>query len=47
MDDSKEFFLSVGLDAILAPTLTVYREVSKYQGWYLNLMERQSTSLAA
>lgn len=37
MDDSKEFFLSVGLDAILAPTLTVYREISKYQGWYIAL----------
>ena len=37
IDDSKEFFISIGLDVILAPTLTVYREVSCYQGWYINL----------
>jgi len=37
LDDSKEFYLSLGLDTILAPTLTVYREISKLQGWYINL----------
>jgi len=36
-DDWKEFYLSLGLDTILAPTLTVYREVSKNQGWYVLL----------
>jgi hypothetical protein len=25
------------LDTILAPTITVYREISKNQGWYVNL----------
>jgi len=37
LQDSKEFYLSAGVDVILAPTLTVYREVSKLQGWYVNL----------
>lgn len=35
--DSKEFYLSGGVDTLLAPTLTVYREVSKLQGWYIAL----------
>ena len=37
VDDSKEFYLSAGVDVLLAPTLTVYREVSTLQGWYINL----------
>jgi hypothetical protein len=37
LDDWKEFYLSMGLDTILAPTITVYREISKNQGWYINL----------
>jgi len=37
LDDWKEFYLSLGLDTLLAPTVTVYREVSKNQGWYVNL----------
>jgi len=36
-DDWKEFYLSLGLDTLLAPTLTIYREVSKNQGWYVLL----------
>jgi hypothetical protein len=36
-DDWKEFYLSLGLDTLLAPTVTVYREISKNQGWYVNL----------
>ncbi len=36
-DDWKELYLSLGLDTLLAPTLTVYREVSKNQGWYVHL----------
>ncbi len=35
--DSQEFYLSVGLDTLLAPTLTVYREMAHYPAWYLNL----------
>jgi len=37
LDDSQEFYLSVGVDTILSPTITVYREVSKLQGWYIDL----------
>lgn len=37
LDDSKEFYLSAGVDTLLTPTLTVYREVSKLQGWYVSL----------
>jgi len=37
LDDSKELYLSAGVDVILAPTLTVYREVRTLQGWYINL----------
>jgi len=36
-DDWKEFYFSLGLDTILVPTITVYREISKNQGWYVNL----------
>lgn len=35
--DTQEFYLSIGGDVILAPTLTIYRDVDEYQGWYLNL----------
>jgi len=36
-NDWKEFYLSLGVDTLLAPTVTVYREVSKNQGWYVHL----------
>ncbi len=36
-NDWKEFYLSLGVDTLLAPTLTVYREISKNQGWYVHL----------
>jgi hypothetical protein len=35
VDDSQEFFLSLGLDTLLAPTLTVYKEFSHYPSWYI------------
>jgi len=37
VDDSKEFYLSAGVDVLLAPTLTVYREIASYKGWYIDL----------
>ena len=37
VDDSKEFYLSAGVDVLLAPTLTVYREIASYKGWYVHL----------
>jgi len=36
VDDSEEFYLSIGADVILAPTFTVYREFAHYPGWYLH-----------
>lgn len=35
--DSQEVFLTVGLDTILAPTLTVYKEIDHYHQWYAQL----------
>jgi hypothetical protein len=37
LEDSQEIFLSAGLDTLLNPTLTVYREVANYPGWYITL----------
>jgi hypothetical protein len=34
IDDSQELYLSASLDVLLAPTLTVYREVAHLPGWY-------------
>ena len=35
--DSQELFLTVGLDTILSPTLTVYKEIDHYHQWYFLL----------
>jgi hypothetical protein len=35
--DSQEIFVSLGLDTILAPTLTVYKEIDHYHQWYVLL----------
>ncbi len=32
--DSQELFVSLGLDTLLAPTLTVYKEIDHYHQWY-------------
>jgi hypothetical protein len=32
--DSQEVFLTLGLDTILSPTLTVYKEIDHYHQWY-------------
>jgi hypothetical protein len=32
--DSQEVFFTVGLDTILAPTVTVYKEIAHYHQWY-------------
>lgn len=34
VDDSQEVFISVGLDTLLSPTLTVYKEFAHYPSWY-------------
>ncbi|MDY6987809.1 MAG: TorF family putative porin [Thermodesulfobacteriota bacterium] len=36
-DDSQELYLSLGLDTLLSPTLTIYRDFAQYPGWYLLL----------
>jgi hypothetical protein len=37
IDDSQEIYLSVGLDTLLSPTLTVYREIAHLPSWYISL----------
>ena len=37
LPDSQEIFVSLGLDTILAPTLTVYKEIDHYNQWYATL----------
>ncbi|PKN52037.1 MAG: hypothetical protein CVU55_08245 [Deltaproteobacteria bacterium HGW-Deltaproteobacteria-13] len=34
LPDSQEIFVSLGLDTILTPTLTVYKEIDHYRQWY-------------
>jgi hypothetical protein len=35
--DSQELFLTVGLDTLLSPTLTFYKEIDHYNQWYFLL----------
>ena len=35
--DSQELYLSAGLDVLLSPTLTIYRDIDHYAGWYVTL----------
>ena len=35
--DSQEIFLTLGLDTILSPTLTAYKEIDHYRQWYFLL----------
>ena len=37
LDDTQEIYGSIGLDTILVPTLTVYRDIDSYPGWYTTL----------
>jgi hypothetical protein len=45
IDDSQEVFLSIGLDALLSPTLTVYREIAHIPSWYLSFAVSHSFEL--
>jgi len=36
-DDTQEFYLSLGFDVLLAPSLTVYRDFDSYEHWYILL----------
>jgi len=35
--DTEEIYLSMGIDTVLSPSLTVYRDFDEFQGWYINL----------
>lgn len=43
--DSQEVFASVGVDTILSPTLTVYKEIDHYHQWYALLGISHTVSL--
>ncbi len=44
--DSQELYATVSLDVPLAPSLTVYKEITGVQGWYANLGISHSVPLA-
>ena len=37
LDDTQEFYGTVGFNVLLTPTLTIYRDISSVQGWYFHL----------
>jgi uncharacterized protein (TIGR02001 family) len=37
VEDSQELFLKIGGNFLLSPTLSIYREIANYPGWYFNL----------
>jgi len=37
LPDSQEVYASLGLNTLLSPTLTVYKEISHYHQWYFLL----------
>ncbi len=45
VDDSQELFLKIGGNFLLSPTLSIYREIANYPGWYLNLGVSHSINL--
>jgi hypothetical protein len=45
VDDSQELFLKVGGNFLLSPTLSIYREIANYPGWYFNLGVTHSINL--
>ncbi len=45
LPDSQEIFATVGLNTILAPTLTVYKEIDHYHQWYATLGVSHTFSL--
>ncbi len=45
VEDSQEVFLKIGGNFLLSPTLSIYREVANYPGWYLNLGVSHSFNL--
>lgn len=45
LPDAQEFFVTLGLNTLLAPTLTVYREIDHYHQWYATLGVSHTFSL--
>lgn len=45
LPDSQELFVTLGLNTLLAPTLTVYREIDHYHQWYATLAVSHTFSL--
>lgn len=45
VQDSQELYLSVSLDTLLAPTLTIYREFASLPAWYISLGVSHSFAL--
>ncbi len=43
--DTQELYLSMGLDTILAPAVTVYRDIDQFPGWYVTLGVSHSVPL--
>lgn len=43
--DAQELFISLGLNTLLAPTLTIYREIDHYHQWYATLAVSHTFSL--
>jgi len=43
--DTQELYIGVSGDVILAPTLTIYRDIDEYPGWYINLGISHSVEL--
>jgi hypothetical protein len=37
VDDSQEFYLNIGFDVLLAPSVTVYKDFDSYEHWYILL----------
>lgn len=45
VDDSQELYLKIGGNFLLSPTLSIYREIANYPGWYFNLGVSHSINL--
>ena len=45
VDDSQELYVKIAGNFLLSPTLSIYREIANYPGWYLNLGVSHSINL--
>ncbi|MBI4768747.1 MAG: hypothetical protein HY787_29855 [Deltaproteobacteria bacterium] len=44
-EDSQELFLKIAGKILLSPTLSIYKEIANYPGWYFNLGAAHSLNL--